>query len=74
MTLYSNIIYNNGIAYKIIDIISIHQFANKDNSINKQILGMYVHEKGGNHVLQRNDKFLICETIEEATVIKENTL
>ena len=33
---------------------------------------MYVHEKGGNHVLQRNDKFLICETIEEAIVVEEN--
>ena len=72
MTLYSNIIYNNNIAYKILDIINVHNFLNSDNSINRQVLGLYVHEKGGNHVLQRDNKFLICETIEEATVVEEN--
>lgn len=69
MTLYSNIVYNGDTAYKILDIVSVHNFANKNGSINKQVLGMYVHEKGGDHVLQRQDKFLICETIEEAKVI-----
>lgn len=68
MTLHSNIVYNNNIAYKIIDIVSVHNFANKDGSVNRQVLGMYVHEKGGDHVLQRQDKFLICETIEEAII------
>jgi hypothetical protein len=70
MGLYSNIIYNNGIAYKILDIINIHNFLNRDNSVNKQILGLYVHEKGGDHVLQRDHQFLICETIEDAQVIE----
>ena len=69
MTLYSNIVYNNNIAYKILDIIAIHNFVDKKGNINKQVLGMYVHEKGGDHVLQRQDKFLICETIEEAKII-----
>lgn len=69
MTLYPNIVYNNGIAYKILTIIPIHNFADKNGNINKQVLGMYVHEKGGDHVLQRQDKFLICETIEEAKII-----
>lgn len=69
MTLYSNIVYNNGVAYKILTIISMHNFAGKNGNINKQVLGMYVHEKGGDHVLQRQDKFLICETIEEAQII-----
>lgn len=70
MTLYSNIVYNNNIAYKILDIINVHNFLNKNNSINKHILGLYVHEKGGDHVLQRDNKFLICESIEEATIIE----
>ena len=70
MTLYSNIVYNNNIAYKILDIINVHNFLNKDNSVNKHILGLYVHEKGGDHVLQRANKFLICESIEEATIIE----
>jgi hypothetical protein len=70
MGLYSNIIYNNNIAYKILDIISVHNFLNKDNSVNKQVLGLYVHEKGGDHVLQRDHKFLICETIEDAQILE----
>jgi hypothetical protein len=70
MGLYSNIIYNNGIAYKILNIINVHNFLNRDNSVNKQVLGLYVHEKGGDHVLQRDHQFLICETIEDAQVIE----
>jgi len=66
--LANNIVYNGENAYKILDIIAMHNFANKDGNINKQVLGMYVHEKRGDHVLQRDDKFLICETIQEATV------
>jgi hypothetical protein len=72
MTLHPNIVYNGDIAYKILDITSVHNFTNKDGNINRQVLGMYVHEKGGDHVLQRQDKFLICETIEEATIVEEN--
>ena len=70
MGLYLNIIYNNGIAYKILDIINVHNFLNRDNSVNKQVLGLYVHEKGGDHVLKRDHQFLICETIEDAQVIE----
>ena len=70
MNLYSNVIYSNNVAYRILKSISIHHFLNKDQSINKQVLGMYVHEIGGDHVLQQNNKFLICETIEEAQIIQ----
>lgn len=70
MSLYSNIIYKDNTAYKILDIIAIHNFLNKDNSVNQRVLGMYVHEKGGDHVLQRNHQFLICETIEDAQIIE----
>jgi len=70
MTLYSNIIYKDNIAYQILDIISIHNFLNSNNSINQKVLGLYVHEKGGDHVLQRENKFLICKTIEEAKIIE----
>jgi hypothetical protein len=70
MTLYSNIVYNNNIAYKILDIIAMHSFANKNGSINKQVLGLYVNEKGGDWVLQRDNKFLICEIIEDAQIVE----
>ena len=69
MTLHSNIVYNGDKAYKILDITPMHNFANKDGNINKQVLGLYVHVIGGDHVLQRDNKFLICETIEEATIV-----
>tara|TARA_R110002167_G_scaffold2537_4_gene12758 strand:- start:945 stop:1157 length:213 start_codon:yes stop_codon:yes gene_type:complete len=61
-----NIIYKSDIAYQILDIIGIHHFLNSDDSINKQVLGLYVHEMGGSRVLQREDNFLICGEIEEA--------
>lgn len=70
MTLYSNIIYKDNIAYQILDIINVHNFLNSNNSVNQKVLGLYVHEKGGDHVLQRENKFLICKTIEEAKIIE----
>lgn len=64
-----NIIYKNNIAYKIVDAVYIHTFQNKDGSLNKQVLGMYVHERGADKVLQQDNIFLICEEIEEAQII-----
>ena len=63
-----NIVYKGDKAYKILDETFIHNFLNSDNSINQRVLGMYVHYKGGDHVLQRDNKFLICETIEDAII------
>lgn len=69
MTLYSNIIYKDNTAYQILDIVSVHSFLNSDNSVNQRVLGLYVNEKGGDHVLQRDNKLLICQTIEEAQIV-----
>ncbi len=69
MNLYSNVIYNGNKAYKILKAVAMHQFLNKDDSVNRKVLGLYVNEIGGNHVLQHNNKFLICEEIEEAIII-----
>jgi hypothetical protein len=63
--------YKEGKAYKIIEEISTHNFANKDGSVNQQVLGLYVHEKNCNHVLQMGSKFLICEVIEDAKIIED---
>ena len=51
--------------YEVLNYINAHMFVNKNGCINQQVLGMYVHEKGGDRVLQREGKFLICKTIEE---------
>jgi hypothetical protein len=64
-----NIIYKDGLAFEILKEISAHMFQNRDGSINQQVLGMYVNDWGGDRVLQREGKFLICRTIEEAQVI-----
>tara|TARA_Y100000389_G_C17398032_1_gene483712 strand:- start:535 stop:741 length:207 start_codon:yes stop_codon:yes gene_type:complete len=64
-----NIIYKKGEAFKIVKEINAHIFQNKNGSINQQVLGMYVHDWGGDRVLQREGKFLICKTIEEAQIL-----
>ena len=64
-----NIVYKDGLAFEILKEISAHMFVNKDGSINQQVLGMYVNDWDGDRVLQREDKFLICRTVEEAQII-----
>ena len=64
-----NIIYKDGLAFEILKEISAHMFQNRDGSINQQVLGMYVNDWNGDRVLQREGKFLICKTIEEAQVV-----
>tara|TARA_B100000768_G_scaffold177037_1_gene190652 strand:+ start:514 stop:717 length:204 start_codon:yes stop_codon:yes gene_type:complete len=64
-----NIIYKDDLAYEILQEVSAHMFVNKDGSINQQVLGMYVNDLDGDRVLQREGKFLICRTIEEAQTI-----
>tara|TARA_B100001093_G_scaffold504707_1_gene560918 strand:- start:354 stop:557 length:204 start_codon:yes stop_codon:yes gene_type:complete len=64
-----NIVYKDGLAFEILKEISAHMFQNRDGSINQQVLGMYVNDWDGDRVLQREGKFLICKTIEEAQTI-----
>jgi hypothetical protein len=66
-----NVVYKNNNAYQIIKEVSIHNFLNSDSSINQKVLGLYVNEFHCDHVLQREDKFLICRTIQDATIISE---
>ena len=63
------LITKDDIMYEIIKTVNAHMFANKDGSINQQVLGMYVHDNNGDRVLQREDKFLICKVVEEAQII-----
>jgi hypothetical protein len=55
--------------YEIIGVSNSDNFANSNGSINQQVLGKYVHDLGGDRVLQRDNKFLICQIVEEATLI-----
>ena len=64
-----NIIYKNNNAYQIVNEVSIHNFLNSDNTINQKVLGLYVNKFDCDHVLQRDDKFLICKTTQEAEIL-----
>lgn len=64
-----NIVYYENDAYQIITDIAIHNFQNKDGSVNKNVLGMFVNEYKADRVLQKDNKFLICKKIEEAIVL-----
>jgi len=63
------LITRDDVMYEVVSSIPAHMFANKDKTINQQVLGMYVNEHGADKVLQREDKFLICKQIEEAQII-----
>ena len=64
-----NIIYYQNEPYEILTNIAIHNFLNKNKTVNEQVLGMYVNDWGGDRVLQKDNKFLICKKIEEAQIV-----
>tara|TARA_B100000780_G_scaffold203565_1_gene144488 strand:+ start:491 stop:700 length:210 start_codon:yes stop_codon:yes gene_type:complete len=63
------LITKGDILYEIVKSVNAHMFANKDGSVNQQVLGMYVNDHDGDRVLQREGKFLICKIVEEANII-----
>ena len=63
------LINKDGVLYEILSEIPSHMFANRDKTINQQVLGMYVNDHKADRVLQREGKFLICKQIEEAIII-----
>jgi hypothetical protein len=68
--MYCNIIYRDNEALEILHEINAHMFQNRDGSINQQVLGMYVHEWRADRVVMKNNKLLICKTIEEAVIVE----
>jgi len=65
-----NIVYYENLAFEILTEVAIHNFLNKDKSVNQQVLGMYVNDWGADRVLQKDNKFLICKQIEEAQIVE----
>ena len=63
------LIAKDNVMYEVVKTINAHMFANKDGSINQQVLGMYVHDNDCDRVLQRENTFLIVKQIEEAQII-----
>ena len=68
--MYCNIIYRDNEALEILHEINAHMFQNRDGSINQQVLGLYVHEWRADRVVMKNNKLLICKTIEEAVIVE----
>ena len=44
----------------------------RPNWINQKFLGLWVHHLDCDRVLRRDDKLLICRTIEDAKIIEDN--
>ena len=42
-----------------------------DTKMDKELIGLWVHHLGGNHVLRDGDVVLICKEVEEANIIEE---
>lgn len=66
MNLYPNVISRDNNTYEILRAINKSMFTNRDGSINKRVLGLYVAEFKADRVLEVKGKFLICKEIEDA--------
>ena len=64
--MYNKIIIRNNIPYDILYQLSPRLFKNKDGSMNKKVLGMFVAEVGADKVMEVNNKLLICKIVEDA--------
>jgi hypothetical protein len=63
---YNKTIIRNNTPYDILYYLSPWLFKNKDGSINKKVLGMFVAEVGADKVMEVNNKLLICKEVEDA--------
>lgn len=64
------IVWHNENAYKIIKKIKNHSVSPK-GIFNKDLLADWRDYVGADHVLQKNDEFWLCETIQEAIIIED---
>ncbi len=62
------IIIRDNIPYEIRDNIHKGKFQNKDGSLNKKVLGLYVKELNCDKVLEMNGYLLICKIVEDAQI------
>ena len=64
--MYNKTIIRNNIPYDILYRFNKSTFQNKDNTINKKVLGMFVAEIGADKVMEVNNQLLICKETEDA--------
>lgn len=66
--MYNKTIVRNDIPYDILYRFNKSIFQNKDGTINKRVLGMFVAEVGADKVLEIDKKLLICKEVEDAQI------
>jgi hypothetical protein len=66
--MYTKVIIRDDTPYDILHRFNKSLFQNRDGSINKQVLGMFVAEVGADRVLEINKQLLICKEIEDAQI------
>jgi hypothetical protein len=66
--MYSKVIIRDDKPYDILYRFNKSLFQNRDGSINKQVLGMFVAEVGADRVMEVNKQLLICKEVEDAQV------
>lgn len=62
----SKIIVQGEDMFTILQVVNRTQFVDKNNVINRTSLGYMVKWCGGNHVVQHDDKLIICSKIQDA--------
>jgi hypothetical protein len=59
--------------YVIIRSMALHNFENKDGSINMDVLKAWRDYLGCDHVLRHNERYLLVQTIQDAIIEDENS-
>jgi hypothetical protein len=58
--------------YEIIRTFNSSYFVDKNNQVNRKLLGLWVSHLGGDKVIQNNNQFSICQLIEDAQILDIN--
>ena len=62
----SRVIQQGDNLYLIMGVYNAQMFINLDKTVDRHKLGMIVKYEGGNHVIQHENKYYICQQIEDA--------
>jgi hypothetical protein len=63
--------YNDKL-YVVVRDMALHNFLNRDGSVNMEVLKAWRDHMGCDHVLKHNERFLLVQTIQDA-IIDENS-
>lgn len=62
----SNILMQGNDMHKVLNRYHSRTFIKQDKTVDRELLGYCVKWEGGNHVIQYQDYYYICEKIEDA--------